>query len=49
MQALSDAGAGIKQLREVELEGRVGYGHLRLALAHLGRCNPGPWGGTAER
>jgi hypothetical protein len=37
-------GGGIRQLKEGYFPPEIGYGQLRLALAHLGRCNPGPWG-----
>lgn len=42
LQALLNTGAKIHELKEQHWED-IPYGHLRLALAHLGRCNPGPW------
>jgi hypothetical protein len=41
---LAATGGGIRQLREGHFPEELGFGQLRLALAHLGRCNPGPWG-----
>ncbi|GAB4819179.1 hypothetical protein N2152v2_006225 [Parachlorella kessleri] len=42
LQALLEKGAKIRELKEQHWED-IPYGHLRLTLAHLGRCNPGPW------
>lgn len=42
LQALLETGAKIRELKEAYWED-IPYGHIRLALAHLGRCNPGPW------
>lgn len=39
---LAARGDGIRELKEGSFPA-LGYGQLRLALAHLGRCNPGPW------
>ena len=47
LQRLAEAGTSVRALREEHLGGdgeALGYGHLRLALAYLGRCNPEPWG-----
>ena len=42
LDVLLAAGHKLRQLKE-EHFAEVSYGWLRLCLAHLGRCNPGPW------
>lgn len=42
LACLLAAGHKLRELKEQRFED-VSYGQLRLALAHLGRCNPGPW------
>ena len=38
LQQLLDAGCTVRQLKEEHWDD-ISYGHIRLALAHLGRCN----------
>ena len=42
LEQLLRAGHKMRELKEERFE-ELSYGELRLALAHLGRCNPGPW------
>lgn len=42
LDRLLAAGHKLREVKEAHLPD-VGYGWLRLSLAHLGRCNPGPW------
>jgi hypothetical protein len=42
LERLVAAGHSLRQLKEDRFPD-VSYGHLRLALAHLSRCNPPPW------
>ena len=42
LEQLLAAGHKMRELKE-ERFADISYGQLRLALAHLGRCNPGPW------
>lgn len=42
LELLLAAGHKLRELKEERFE-EVSYGQLRLALAHLGRLNPGPW------
>lgn len=42
LELLLAAGHKLRELKEQQFQD-VSYGQLRLALAHLGRLNPGPW------
>ena len=42
LDVLLAAGHKLREVKEAHFP-EISYGWLRLALAHLGRCNPGPW------
>jgi hypothetical protein len=42
LEQLLAAGHKMRELKEARFAD-ISYGQLRLALAHLGRCNPAPW------